>query len=681
MKKSYKVVLIAVLFVGLAFWNYRYKTSIDGYFENFNAQTSQIKDIKDEILNLNYAIQESVLFQFYNNDKVNSLHAAIVEKTQNLAQNLEGYEATKSELQTLQTMMDKKYETIKKLYISNAKIKNSITYLSSQLHKLEGFDKEYTHLVVHLVNYFFQVKNTLDYSYATNNELFQNVMDYHFKDTQKQRFHDMLKIHTDLLLHEFPYYIFDIENATTLDEVEQTQKMLQTYIQESQTIRQKFDVQILFIVFASMVALVVILYLLLHSEKEKTKIIRLQEEFKKSINTDILTALPNRTAYYSNTHHRRDSYHLLLIDLIEFRNINSIFGMQVGDYLLIELARLLQQFTQNESDSLLYRIGPDEFAIVYEKKEDGYVLKKAQAILHLIENSEIYYDEIKIPVTVNIGIANTSPHLLNAQRCIRELHHTFGEKIKVYNESMNDIEQIKSNIETVQRVKEAMSQDKIIPYFQPIVDAKSGAIKKYETLMRIEQGGEVLPPYLFLDITKKVKLYNAISHRIIEKSIETIKQKGVEIAINISIEDILESKNSRFIYDLLKTNEAVAQKITFEIVESEQIRDYGRLMEFIEIVKSYGCKIAIDDFGSGYSNFDYLFNFDVDFLKIDGSLIKNIDTDERSFMIVKTIVAFAKEAQIETVAEFVHSQEVAAIVKEIGIDYAQGYFYGKPTKI
>jgi EAL domain-containing protein (putative c-di-GMP-specific phosphodiesterase class I) len=355
--------------------------------------------------------------------------------------------------------------------------------------------------------------------------------------------------------------------------------------------------------------------------------------------------------------------------------------MQVGDYLLIELARILQEFTQNESDSVLYRIGPDEFAIVYEKKEVAYVLNKANAVLHLIENSEIYYDDIKIPVTVNIGIANKSPHLLNAQRCIRELHHTFGEKIKVYNESMNDIEQIKRNIETVQKVKEAMVQDKIIPYFQPIVDAKSGEINKYETLMRIEQDGEVLSPYLFLDITKKVKLYNAISHRIIEKSIKTIKQNGVEIAINISIEDILESKNSRFIYDLLKNNETIAPKITFEIVESEQIRDYGRLMEFIEIVKSYGCKIAIDDFGSGYSNFDYLFNFDVDFLKIDGSLIKNIDTDERSFMIVKTIVAFAKEAQIQTVAEFVHSQEIATIVKEIGIDYAQGYFYGKPTKI
>jgi hypothetical protein len=318
MKKSYKVVLIAVLFVGLAFWNYRYKTSIDSYFENFNAQTSQIKDIKDEILNLNYAIQESVLFQFYNNDKINNLHAAIAEKTDTLAQTLQGYEATQKETAVLQKMMDAKYETIKKLYISNAKIKNSITYLSSQLYKLDGFDKEYTYLVVHLVNYFFQVKNTLDYSYATNNELFQKVMDYNFKDTQKQRFHEMLKIHTNLLLQEFPYYIFDIENATTLDEVEQTQKILQTYIQESQIIRQKFDIQILFIVFASMVALVVILYLLLHSEKEKTKIIKLQEEFKKSIHTDILTALPNRTAYYGNMRHRLDDYHLLLIDLIEF---------------------------------------------------------------------------------------------------------------------------------------------------------------------------------------------------------------------------------------------------------------------------------------------------------------------------------------------------------------------------
>ncbi|MFP4487274.1 MAG: EAL domain-containing protein, partial [Campylobacterales bacterium] len=436
-----------------------------------------------------------------------------------------------------------------------------------------------------------------------------------------------------------------------------------------------------FIVFASFISLGVILYLLLHSEKEKTKIIKLQEEFKQSIKTDVLTKLPNRLAYYRDARNKNRQFHLMLIDMIEFRNINSIFGMEVGDYLLVKVASLLSEFTSEKKNTRLYRIGSDEFAIVYESRDDDYLLSEAKSVLDLVENSPIYYNEIKIPVSVNIGISDTSPHLLHAQLCIKELHNTFGEKIKVYNEQMNDLEKIKENISMVQRIKEAIEEDRVVPYFQPIVDAKSGEVKKYESLVRIEEDSEALSPYFFLDIAKKVKLYSAISQTMMEKSIKMSREKDIDITINISIEDVLESRNSHFICSLLEQNRDVAEKITFEIIESEEIESYELLMEFIKVVKSYGCKIAIDDFGSGYSNFDYLFNFDVDILKIDGSLIKNIDHDKNSYTIVKTIASFAKEANIETVAEFVHNQEVAQIVKDLGIDFSQGYFFGKPMKM
>ncbi|MFW6307251.1 MAG: EAL domain-containing protein, partial [Campylobacterales bacterium] len=588
---------------------------------------------------------------------------------------------TTEELTKLQEMMRAKYEVIKDLYISNAKVKNSITYLSSQLYKLEEFDKEYTHLVVELVNYFFQVKNSLDFSHIQNKELFDSILAYSFEDKKKQQFQNMLKIHTVLLLDEFPNYILYIDQATTSKEIEQTQKAFKTFLSESEELRFGFDVQIFFIVFASFISLGVILYLLLHSEKEKTKIIKLQEEFKQSIKTDVLTKLPNRLAYYRDARNKNRQFHLMLIDMIEFRNINSIFGMEVGDYLLVKVASLLSEFTSEKKNTRLYRIGSDEFAIVYESRDDDYILSEAKSVLDLVENSPIYYNEIKIPVSVNIGISDTSPHLLHAQLCIKELHNTFGEKIKVYNEQMNDLEKIKENISMVQRIKEAIEEDRVVPYFQPIVDAKSGEVKKYESLVRIEEDSEALSPYFFLDIAKKVKLYSAISQTMMEKSIKMSREKDIDITINISIEDVLESRNSHFICSLLEQNRDVAEKITFEIIESEEIESYELLMEFIKVVKSYGCKIAIDDFGSGYSNFDYLFNFDVDILKIDGSLIKNIDHDKNSYTIVKTIASFAKEANIETVAEFVHNQEVAQIVKDLGIDFSQGYFFGKPMKM
>ncbi|MFW5990297.1 MAG: EAL domain-containing protein, partial [Campylobacterales bacterium] len=607
-----KYLVIAVLFIGLAIWNYHYKSSLDQYFEEFNANSAQIKDIKDDILKLNYTIQESVLFQFYNNDKINEEYKMTMLLIDDLKNNLTQHPRTIEELTKLQEMMRSKYEVIKDLYISNAKVKNSITYLSSQLYKLEEFDKEYTHLVVELVNYFFQVKNSLDFSHIQNKELFDSILAYSFEDKKKQQFQNMLKIHTVLLLDEFPNYILYIDQATTSKEIEQTQKAFKTFLSESEELRFGFDVQIFFIVFASFISLGVILYLLLHSEKEKTKIIKLQEEFKQSIKTDVLTKLPNRLAYYRDARNKNRQFHLMLIDMIEFRNINSIFGMEVGDYLLVKVASLLSEFTSEKKNTRLYRIGSDEFAIVYESRDDDYLLSEAKSVLDLVENSPIYYNEIKIPVSVNIGISDTSPHLLHAQLCIKELHNTFGEKIKVYNEQMNDLEKIKENISMVQRIKEAIEEDRVVPYFQPIVDAKSGEVKKYESLVRIEEDSEALSPYFFLDIAKKVKLYSAISQTMMEKSIKMSREKDIDITINISIEDVLESRNSHFICSLLEQNRDVAEKITFEIIESEEIESYELLMEFIKVVKSYGCKIAIDDFGSGYSNFDYLFNFDVD---------------------------------------------------------------------
>ncbi len=272
-----KYLVIAVLFIGLAIWNYHYKSSLDQYFEEFNANSAQIKDIKDDILKLNYTIQESVLFQFYNNDKINEEYKMTMLLIDDLKNNLTQHPRTIEELTKLQEMMRSKYEVIKDLYISNAKVKNSITYLSSQLYKLEEFDKEYTHLVVELVNYFFQVKNSLDFSHIQNKELFDSILAYSFEDKKKQQFQNMLKIHTVLLLDEFPSYILYIDQATTTKEIEQTQKVFKTFLSESEELRFGFDVQIFFIVFAANYLLCVILYLLLHSENENTKIIKLHE--------------------------------------------------------------------------------------------------------------------------------------------------------------------------------------------------------------------------------------------------------------------------------------------------------------------------------------------------------------------------------------------------------------------
>jgi EAL domain-containing protein (putative c-di-GMP-specific phosphodiesterase class I) len=166
--------------------------------------------------------------------------------------------------------------------------------------------------------------------------------------------------------------------------------------------------------------------------------------------------------------------------------------------------------------------------------------------------------------------------------------------------------------------------------------------------------------------------------QMIDKSFAVFEKNDLEFSINLSIEDVMNSKLFYFIIEKLKNSNA-ASRLTFEILESESIEDFNKVEKFINEVKRYGVKIAIDDFGSGYSNFSYLIKIKADYIKIDGSLITDIDTDRSASLVVQTIVDFAQKLGMKTVAEYVHSSVVMDKVKELGIDYSQGFYIDEPT--
>ena len=168
-----------------------------------------------------------------------------------------------------------------------------------------------------------------------------------------------------------------------------------------------------------------------------------------------------------------------------------------------------------------------------------------------------------------------------------------------------------------------------------------------------------------------------MTSKIVEKSCEYFKDKDIMFSINLMIEDIKNEKTINHLFNKLKETNT-AHKIILEIVESEGIEKFDEVIDFIRKAKALGCKVAIDDFGTGYSNFEYIINLNVDFLKIDGSLIKNIHINENIKLTVSTIVNFAKVLGIQTVAEFVHCQEVQDIVESLGIDFSQGYLFHEP---
>jgi EAL domain-containing protein (putative c-di-GMP-specific phosphodiesterase class I) len=208
---------------------------------------------------------------------------------------------------------------------------------------------------------------------------------------------------------------------------------------------------------------------------------------------------------------------------------------------------------------------------------------------------------------------------------------------------------------------------------------ESGSIEKFESLMRIRMAdGTFVAPGAFFTIAKKSKIYPELSRVIIEKTSDVMRTESREVSINVSLEDIIHP-DVRAVIDRVISENGLGRRIVFELLESEGIENYDEVSRFIELIKERGSKIAIDDFGAGYSNFEHILRLRVDYLKLDASLIKSIATDANARSIVETIVSFARKLGIQTIAEYVHNGAVQAVVRSIGVSHSQGYYIGKPT--
>ncbi len=352
------------------------------------------------------------------------------------------------------------------------------------------------------------------------------------------------------------------------------------------------------------------------------------------------------------------------------------------------MSQLLTDMFQKEY-CRLYRFHNDEFFLLFE--EGLFSLAQApqvmEKIIDHIEHETIECDAKNcISVNMSGGISHyrhapQREQLLSLAMIARKRAKVQNKKFLVYDPSMNDENDYRKNIEWINKIKDAIRNDRIVPYFQPIIDNRSEAITKYEALVRlIDVDGSVISPFFFLDIARKAKLYSKITKLMIFKTFQTAAQVvQCEFSINLTARDIMDEEVRNFIFEQLQ-KATFANRIIFEITESEQIENYEVINKFIEEVKRYGVKIAIDDFGSGYSNFAHIIGLNIDFIKIDGSLIKQIDTNEEAAIITEAIIAFSKKIGSKTVVEYVHSPSVYEKVKELGADYSQGFYLGEPIR-
>lgn len=230
-------------------------------------------------------------------------------------------------------------------------------------------------------------------------------------------------------------------------------------------------------------------------------------------------------------------------------------------------------------------------------------------------------------------------------------------------------------------LKNAVDEGNIVPYFQGIFNSKTLKIEKYESLMRIKtkDNSEVVSIFKYLDLSKKINLYEKMMYLMFEKSFDVFCNKGFEFSLNLCYEDIQNESFRNFIYEKVRRCKN-SNYIIFEILESDCIKDFSVVQEFIYTIRAFGCKIAIDDFGSGYSSMENILKLKPDIIKIDGSLIKDINTSLESKKIVKNIVRMAKDLKAYTVAEYVHSKEVFNIVVDLEVDFLQGFYLAKPQR-
>jgi len=418
-----------------------------------------------------------------------------------------------------------------------------------------------------------------------------------------------------------------------------------------------------------------------------TELERSKEEIKKQ-RTDLLTGLANRNQLVWDLKTAIKPI-LFYLNIDDFSGFNDFYGSDIGDDVLINLSHTLQKI-QKKKHFKLYKLQADQFILLFQ---EGYLSNNnfQRFFEELIEEIENEIENInwknqnRISISMTGGVATYYAHddyqkLILYSNIARKKAQELHKKVLLFKHNMRKSENYAENIEWIKKIKEAIDEDRVVTYYQPILNNQTKEIVKYETLVRmLNKDGHPVPTWIFLEIAQKAKLYPQVTKIVIDKAFKTFENlPNYEFSINLTVDDILSKEITNYIYEKLK-NYPNSHNVIFEITESEEINDYKVISEFIKCIKKYGVKIAIDDFGSGYANFEHIIRIDADFIKIDGSLIKNIDTDKNARIITEAIISFSKKLGRKTITEYVHNEEIYQIVKKLGADYSQGFYFGIPS--
>lgn len=431
-------------------------------------------------------------------------------------------------------------------------------------------------------------------------------------------------------------------------------------------------------------------------EQMEVKLAKQAEKLLESYRLDKHTGLKNRVALQERLKVTDPDEHIITLKLTNFHQINEKYGYSVAD----ELTRDISDYfvdriaTQRGKEYVrnLYYIGTAEWAVVFRSRQDSqYIqqqfIKVADEVEHI--NFEPFglpeVDYLSVSITGGIASAVDFPNCAGEELLVKAIDaRKRGEErnTHLYNAKncATTQTQQQEQLSLMGSVSRAILDQKILTYSQPIYSAKTKNQVSQECLVRIEDNGEIISPGRFLPIIEGTHLYTRLSRHMMSSTLNHMADKQESFSINLSPQDMLSDKTLYLLEESVnKLNDPT--RLGIEVLESEQIKDFSRMVEVCEHFKRMGVRLMVDDFGSGYSNIDEIIRLEPDIIKLDGSLIKTIDQDEKQRQITGQLVKLCQVLNAKTVAEFVHNRQVCEVAIDLGVDYLQGFYLAEPERL
>jgi len=403
------------------------------------------------------------------------------------------------------------------------------------------------------------------------------------------------------------------------------------------------------------------------------------QELEVQQHCDLLTGFQN-TAALKNCFGDKQHKGVLYLDIDKFDTINTLYGMKVGDEVLKVVANRLARYLPE--NSRVFRISADEFAVLIYDPKKAQVTQLAHQIIAMFEETPVQVNDLSFDILFSIGTQEGSEYdiFYNAKLANREAKYLGGRTSVQYRDESHFLQLQKENHYWINELKNALKEDRVIVYYQPIYDNNKATVTKYEALVRLETvKGDVISPDFFLKPAILSDLITRLSRVVIDKTFKKFSKNDLSFSFNLSEQDFSEGYLVDFLSYKCDYYNIDSSRVYIEILEETSLNCNEEFLDQITALKKLGFKISIDDFGVEKSNFSRVLDLEAEIIKIDGSFIRGLGHDENSKIIVDSIVNFAKKIGAKTVAEFVEDEDTLHLIQEMGVDFSQGYLIGKPT--